>query len=523
MKPLQLLLSFLLLSAVCFSQTKPKPSKPLPQGLKFEHITLAQVLLKAQKTNQLIFMDVSASWCGPCKKMKKEVFPLGTVGKAYASFINLEIDGDTPEGEEITERYHVEAYPTFLFLNKEGEIVYSSVGYAEKEEFIDLTHKVREAQKIKENLPAWFEVYNAGKDTNSLIRAATETWKIVAERALLEQKPIVVELYDSGKMAMQIAYTLANNEEVAAKLNDDALFYRTDIHSKTGIQLCTQFGLTAQPCIIILNENQLVAKTGPEHTDLNVAEFLDEQLDEAKNLNGYDALVSQYLKGGRSQRLLERLIEKRSLNETDDDCDHLVKEWLGFIPRDSVLTESVLKKAAKFSVSLTHPLTDSLVKAFRNQTVYSLTTRLAVFNRLVQTLDTEEFKSDDNDARVKWEKTLRNLLGDSLSTVTLLAYAKEADLNKGDTVAYLVKAGQWADLVIQKKQIYSWPTELLLRYIKELEALALAKGVNYEDFLQSEQKTNPELIESLIHAYSYVRTKEPYFQREVYKGMNSLA
>jgi hypothetical protein len=234
-------------------------------------------------------------------------------------------------------------------------------------------------------------------------------------------------------------------------------------------------------------------------------------------------LVSQYLKGGRSQRLLERLIEKRSLNETDDDCDHLVKEWLGFIPRDSVLTESVLKKAAKFSVSLTHPLTDSLVKAFRNQTVYSLTTRLAVFNRLVQTLDTEEFKSDDNDARVKWEKTLRNLLGDSLSTVTLLAYAKEADLNKGDTVAYLVKAGQWADLVIQKKQIYSWPTELLLRYIKELEALALAKGVNYEDFLQSEQKTNPELIESLIHAYSYVRTKEPYFQREVYKGMNSLA
>lgn len=124
---------------------------------------------------------------------------------------------------------------------------------------------------------------------------------------------------------------------------------------------------------------------------------------------------------------------------------------------------------------------------------------------------------------MKWEKTLRNLLGDSLSTVTLLAYAKEADLNKGDTVAYLVKAGQWADLVIQKERIYSWPTEFLLHYIKELEASAQAKGVEYEDFLQRERKANPELIASLVDAYSYVSDKEPYFQRDVYNGLNSLA
>ena len=53
---------FLLLSGVCFSQTKQ---------IVFELGNLESVLQKAAKENKLIFIDAYTTWCGPCKKCLK--------------------------------------------------------------------------------------------------------------------------------------------------------------------------------------------------------------------------------------------------------------------------------------------------------------------------------------------------------------------------------------------------------------------------------------------------------------------
>jgi len=45
-------------------------------GIRFEQGDWATILAKAKSAQKPIFIDVYTSWCGPCKKMAKDIFPL---------------------------------------------------------------------------------------------------------------------------------------------------------------------------------------------------------------------------------------------------------------------------------------------------------------------------------------------------------------------------------------------------------------------------------------------------------------
>ncbi len=47
------------------------------QGMKFEHgITWKEIQAKAKAENKYIFMDAFTTWCGPCKYMAANIFPM---------------------------------------------------------------------------------------------------------------------------------------------------------------------------------------------------------------------------------------------------------------------------------------------------------------------------------------------------------------------------------------------------------------------------------------------------------------
>ncbi len=108
------------------------------QGIKFEeNHNLNDALAKAKAENKLVFIDAYASWCGPCKMMAAKIFPLQEVGDYFnAHFINLKLDMEAPENIEIAKKYEVKAYPTYLFLNAEGEAVHRALGGMPAETFI---------------------------------------------------------------------------------------------------------------------------------------------------------------------------------------------------------------------------------------------------------------------------------------------------------------------------------------------------------------------------------------------------
>lgn len=118
------------------------------QGIKFEDSNFATILAKAKKENKLIFVDAYASWCGPCKLMVKNVFPQKAVGEYYNShFVNAKIDMEKGEGVDLAKKYNVKAFPTYLFIDGNGEVVHRTLGYVEENDFIQFAKDAGDPNK----------------------------------------------------------------------------------------------------------------------------------------------------------------------------------------------------------------------------------------------------------------------------------------------------------------------------------------------------------------------------------------
>lgn len=128
------------------------------QGMKFEESNFATVLAKAKKEKKLVFIDAYTTWCGPCKLMAKNIFPLQAVGDYYNShFVNAKIDMEKGEGIELAKKYNVKAYPTYLFVDGNGEIVHRTLGYVEEKDFIQFAKDAEDPSKRLTALKQKFE------------------------------------------------------------------------------------------------------------------------------------------------------------------------------------------------------------------------------------------------------------------------------------------------------------------------------------------------------------------------------
>jgi len=154
MKKLLLIIPALFISILAFSQ-----------GIAFEHSTWKEVLAKAQKTNKPIFVDVFTTWCGPCKQMSTDIFPLETVGKVYnENFICYQIDAEKGEGIVLAKKYGVKAYPTYLFIKGDGNLFYLTVGSMPEKSFIAVSKTALDEMNDPKPLAIWDKEYTVKKN-----------------------------------------------------------------------------------------------------------------------------------------------------------------------------------------------------------------------------------------------------------------------------------------------------------------------------------------------------------------------
>lgn len=127
-------------------------------GINFQTKNLEEAKKLAQQENKLIFIDLYTTWCGPCKLMKKNTFPDAELGAFFnKNFISLYIDAEK-EGAELTKKFKVVNFPSFLFLNKNGELVQYDYGYYNAKQFLTVGESVLKKKYANKETPTLQEV-----------------------------------------------------------------------------------------------------------------------------------------------------------------------------------------------------------------------------------------------------------------------------------------------------------------------------------------------------------------------------
>lgn len=165
---LALFISFFLGTA-CFGATDS-----LSNGIHFEKgLSWKQIVAKAKLEKKYIFVDCYASWCVPCKKMDKEIYPTKEVGDYFnARFISVKVQMDTAANDDAQTRafyadaqniriaYKIAFYPTLLFFNSDGNLLSKGIGLMDTAALVKYAEDATNPQKDYYKL---LNAYNKGR------------------------------------------------------------------------------------------------------------------------------------------------------------------------------------------------------------------------------------------------------------------------------------------------------------------------------------------------------------------------
>lgn len=130
-------------------------------GVYFENLSFEKALAKAKAEKKWVFIDCYTSWCGPCKTMLNNVFPVKEVGDILNTrCVNIKFDMEVGEGKILAEKYGVKSFPTFLIFNPDGSLQYRALGGAQVEDFLV---KIQRWLDPKSSLTNLEKRYAAGK------------------------------------------------------------------------------------------------------------------------------------------------------------------------------------------------------------------------------------------------------------------------------------------------------------------------------------------------------------------------
>ena len=164
-------------------------------GIRFDHEhNWSQILAQAKKENKLIFVDAFTTWCGPCRFMSKNIFPLKEVGDFYNEhFIMVKAQLDTSKSDNdyvkahyadfaaIGTTYKVRAYPTYLIINGDGQLVHKFLGSMPAPEFLA---KGKDAINPDKQLYAMLDKFNKGERDPQFLLDLTRISEAAYEPAL---------------------------------------------------------------------------------------------------------------------------------------------------------------------------------------------------------------------------------------------------------------------------------------------------------------------------------------------------
>ena len=210
-------------------------------GIRWQNaISWNDIIKKAKNENKYIFVDCYTTWCGPCKRMDEEVYVKDSVGSFMNDkFINVRVQMDRTkkdaqdiqrwyhQAEKMRNQYKVTAFPSYLFLNPDGQIVHREAAYLSVDEFLEVASK---AFNPKSQYYTLKNEYQSGKKKYPLVKYLIDKGLLFGDRDFAQQVERDYFQYLT-KQPKSVIYTKDNIEFIASVIPDTksewfSMFYK---------------------------------------------------------------------------------------------------------------------------------------------------------------------------------------------------------------------------------------------------------------------------------------------------------
>ncbi len=295
------------------------------QGLaqtNFRQVSFDEALKAAKKEKKLVFIDFYTDWCGPCKRMAREVFPLKNVGDFMnAKFVCLKLNAEK-EGVDLAKQYGVKAYPTYVVLDADGKQRMTASGSMPPDQFMS---KIESGLNPDHSPERMKQLYDEGKRTPDLInsyalylmeqRKEEEGYKVIDEyfNALSDKQRLSA---DNAFIFTRYTLSLDNDRARFMVANLDKFDKKVQETVKERILLLYHNALTSYFSGYLMREKKY-----------NEADY--------KKLKG--EIISLQLDKSYEYAPMFRLIESRVNDDDNAFIDNCEREYANLNPRDRML------------------------------------------------------------------------------------------------------------------------------------------------------------------------------------------
>lgn len=91
---------------------------------------------EAKQTGKPILVEFFAIWCGACKRMDEQTFTDPKVLREMGQWIPVKMDMD--QHPDLAASYRINGVPTLVFLDPDGHLITTLVGFAGPDEVLGL-------------------------------------------------------------------------------------------------------------------------------------------------------------------------------------------------------------------------------------------------------------------------------------------------------------------------------------------------------------------------------------------------